>query len=122
MKRNTGYTLMELLVVIGIMMILMAMATVGYSEVQKKSLDARRKSDLEILRQALELCRNENVDGVYPDLLSSLSNCSGKNILNVIPKDPKTGDQYAYTPDFLRVTYTLTAVKSDGSPIVVLNP
>lgn len=109
---------MELLVVIGIMIILMAMATVGYTQVQRNSLDARRKADLEIIRQALELCKSES--GEYPNLISGLldaNTCGGIVPLKEIPVDPKSGENYVYSSE-TTVTYTIEATLSDGVTVV----
>ncbi len=60
-----GFTLIELLVVISIIAILSAVATVSYTNVQKKSRDGKRKSDLAAIQQALEVFYADN--GAYPD-------------------------------------------------------
>ena len=46
MKRDTGFTLIEVLVVVGIIGILAALAFSDFSELKGKGLDARAKSDL----------------------------------------------------------------------------
>ena len=72
MKKITGFTLLELLVVIGIIGIIMALATVAYSSTQKGGRDARRKQDLVAIQNALE--QYYAVNGyVYPDLDCSLA-------------------------------------------------
>jgi len=60
MKKNLGFTLVELLVVMAILAIL---ATVGfgqYTNSQIKARDAQRKSDLSNIARALEMYYNDN--------------------------------------------------------------
>lgn len=54
MKKNKGFTLLELLVVIGIIALLVSVATVSYSAAQLRTRDARRKADLNAMKDALE--------------------------------------------------------------------
>jgi prepilin-type N-terminal cleavage/methylation domain-containing protein len=49
-----GFTLLELLVVIGIIALLVGIATVSYGAAQKRTRDARRKADLNAMKDALE--------------------------------------------------------------------
>lgn len=55
-KRNTptGFTLIELLVVIAIIAILATIALVIYSGVQRNGRDAKRRSEIDAIAQALE--------------------------------------------------------------------
>lgn len=59
-----GFTLIELLVVISIIAILTAVATVSYTNVQQKSRDGKRKSDLAAIQQALAVYYQDT--GHYP--------------------------------------------------------
>lgn len=49
-----GYTLLELLVVIGLITILIAFSATSYSTAQKKARDSKRRTDLRTLQNALE--------------------------------------------------------------------
>lgn len=60
-----GFTLIELLVVISIIAILFGVATVSYTNVQKKSRDGKRKADLAAIQQALAVFYADN--SAYPD-------------------------------------------------------
>ena len=71
MKKLNGFTLIEILVVATIISLLAAAASVAYSQLSKQSRDARRKTDLEQVRAALEMYRSNNDD--YPVNLSSLT-------------------------------------------------
>ena len=66
-----GFTLIELLVVISIIAVLVGVASVSYTNAQKKARDNRRKSDLKSIQQALELYFQANkyyppLDSAYP--------------------------------------------------------
>ena len=60
-----GYSLIELLVVATIIIILMTIGMVSYRQSSRSGRNAKRKSDLEAVRQALVLYRNDNTG--YPD-------------------------------------------------------
>ncbi|NTU46942.1 type II secretion system protein [Candidatus Roizmanbacteria bacterium] len=53
-KRKNGFTLLEMLVVIGIIAVLIGMGAVAYSAAQKKARDAKRKGDLHAIQSAME--------------------------------------------------------------------
>ena len=57
MRIKKGFTLIELLVVISIIGILIAVSIFGLSGARESARDARRKSDLELIRSGLELYR-----------------------------------------------------------------
>lgn len=64
--KNKGFTLLELLVVIGIIGIIMALATVAYSTTQVSGRNARRKQDMVAIQNALEQYYSQNTFK-YPD-------------------------------------------------------
>ena len=55
LKVKRGFTLIELLVVIIIISILVAIATVSYTNAQRKGRDSKRKADLKAVQQSLEV-------------------------------------------------------------------
>jgi type II secretion system protein G len=103
-----GFTLLELLVVISIIMVLTVSGVAAYSSVSKNSRDARRKSDIEQLRQALEMFRSDQ--GYYPSVnTGALATANNLNTGNAttglypnyspsIPVDPRfsTSNPYLY--------------------------
>ena len=62
--KKTGFTLVELLVVISIIAVLVAATTSSFVNSQKKSRDASRKSELKSLSNALNMYYADN--GVFP--------------------------------------------------------
>lgn len=88
-----GFTLVELLVVATIIAILAGIGITSYSSLSKQSRDARRKSDLQTVRSALEFYRSDN--DYYPGALTTLV---PSKYLNSVPKDPKTNTEYVYCP------------------------
>ena len=64
-KLQVGFTLVELLVAITILVILTGIGFGTFSRSQKKARDGQRKSDLHQLQQALETYANDH-SGKYP--------------------------------------------------------
>jgi prepilin-type N-terminal cleavage/methylation domain-containing protein len=73
-KNSKGFSLIELMVVILIISLLVAAATVSWKNAQAKGRDSKRKSDLKAVQQALEYYLS--VNGKYPN--SSLSTPGSK--------------------------------------------
>ncbi len=133
-KAAFGFTLIELLVVIAIIGILAALATVSYTDSQKKSRDSRRKSDLVAIQKALELAKQDTA-GNYsyprcytaaavscvltePDLvvttdIRETSPVLSPTYIKAIPTDPKTSTGYTYQT-FTDNTYA-TGCSTSGS-------
>lgn len=61
--RNKGFTLVELLVVVAIIAILSVIGLTIFTSAQSNARDARRKSDIEAIANALEITRNS--ESVY---------------------------------------------------------
>ena len=62
--KNRGFTIVELLIVIAVIAILAAITSVTYVETQQEARDARRKSDLTIIENAMKAYKMENGDFV----------------------------------------------------------
>lgn len=117
--KDKAFTLLELLVVIGIIAIIVSLGFASYSTTQKKVRDAKRKSDLKEIQNALEqyyaVCGSE-----YPDEVSStycpdgaidtsiVCNSPSLIIMDNVPTDPKTGNSYCYDLGPNRDTYILS--------------
>lgn len=97
MHIKKGFTLIELLVVSSIIAILASVGIVSYQKATQISRDAKRKTDLEQIRQALETYRSEN--GTYPYSTVAGIEIDGNAIfagylapayMAAVPKDPKS--------------------------------
>lgn len=61
---KSGFTIVELLIVIVVIAILAAISIVAYTGIQQRGRDSQRKSDLASIGKAIELYHADN--GVYP--------------------------------------------------------
>ena len=106
MKQKKGYTLLELLVVIGIIIILIAIGASSYSTAQAKARDAKRKGDLKSISNALEQYYSV-CNYVYPATLGTSIVCPSPSraVMPVVPVDPEGG------------SYTMTQTASNDYKI-----
>ena len=113
-KKNHGFSLLELIVVIAIIGVLLAIGTVAFSTAQRKSRDARRRGDMKAWQDALEQSYAEN----NQSYLNASNQCNTENLNNVIPTDPKNVAPHVYTYSCTStpVGYCLCArLEEDGS-------
>ena len=108
---NSGFTLLELLVVISIIGILISLGAVSFTTAQKKSRDARRRTDMKQIQTALELYFNDA--GGYPGNINGAISYSGTPYMPVTPTNPAPADgdcpdDYAYNATAGSDTYVLT--------------
>lgn len=88
MKTNkNGFTLLELLVVIGIIAVLMALGAISYNLAQSKGRDSRRISDMKAIQNALEQYYANN-GFKYPTTCSDATSF----IKGSWPEDPYNGE------------------------------
>ena len=107
MNKNNGFTLIEILVVATIIVLLTATAAVTYSTLLKQSRDAKRKTDLEQVRAALEMYRSNS--GSYP--IGTWGNLSvltaPVTYIQSLPTDPKNPTYIYYYNSATGSDYTL---------------
>lgn len=105
MKRQNGFTLLEVLVSATIIAVLTTIGLVSFSSVNKRSRDVKRKSDMEQIRSALEMYRSDNstFPGEYPHVgTASFTTTSGLEatlvttggFMPAIPADPDSDNSY----------------------------
>jgi prepilin-type N-terminal cleavage/methylation domain-containing protein len=99
-KNSPAFSLLELLVVVGIISVLLAIIASSYSTAQKKTRDAKRASDLKTIQQAAE--QYYSVCGYqYPNFSAEVPTIGCTNPAMVIlptdklPHDPR-GTPYSY--------------------------
>ncbi|MBP7740744.1 type II secretion system protein [Candidatus Woesebacteria bacterium] len=128
-SKNKGFTLIELLVVATIITILSAVGLTSFINSGKSARDAKRKSDLETVRQALVLYRSDN--GTYPagaggaagytTAITALS--AGDYISSPTPADPKNNATYYYRYTSNSTTFSLAAtLEKDSTTYTLTNP
>jgi len=86
-----SFTLLEMLVVVGIIAVLVGIGAVSYSTAQRKSRDAKRKADLGAIQNAME--QYYSVCGYqYPGSITSGIICTSPSIavMPTVPPDPQT--------------------------------
>jgi len=106
MKNKKGFTLIELLVVISIIGVLVAVSIFGLSGARESARNAKRKSDLELVRSGLELykadCSSYPLSLTFGSSLvgnDSSSTCLSSNTyISEIPEDPISSNRsYRYS-------------------------
>ena len=98
-NKNSGLTLIELLIVIAILAILLLIGLMSWRSQFNKAKDANRKDDLQRLSIAFEDYFTDN--DCYPSA-DILDNCGGDELapyLDSIPCDSLTNTKYCYIPD-----------------------
>lgn len=106
-----GFTLIELLVVISIIAILSVVGITVFTSTQKNSRDARRKSDIDSVSNALEANYTSGSATPYPVLAGTMF--AG----GVVPADPQNSGSYVYSglPSAAAATYTVCSKMENGS-------
>jgi len=117
--------MVEILVVVTIISMLASIAAVSYSQFIKQSRDARRKTDVEQIRAAIELYRNFN--SIYP-ATAAVTFGSGaiadgtSTYMRKVPTDPLVNYTYNYNSVSPFLDYQLCAYLEGGSTISISPP
>lgn len=133
MRRERGFTLIELMVVIVIIAILAAVALPNFMGATERARESAVRSAVKTLQTALEMYATDN-QGYYPDFIYTLKNGNylpgGK-----FPNNPATNKEYAfkddsndsnepaykivYTVSTDRAAYTITGYGKDNTKVVI---
>lgn len=123
MNNKKGFTLLEILIVLGIIGLLLAMTAAAFLSARSTARDAKRKADLEQIRGALETYKADN--GSYPTtsgaastVLSALT--APTQYISVLPAD-STPRQYYYVSISSGAGYALCASLENSSSGVPAN-
>lgn len=113
-----GFTLIELMVVITIILILATIAAGQYQKTVLKAKETKLRSELQVMRKAIQDYTMDKECGP-----SSLQDLVSNNYLSRIPDDPMTGtsdwvtasDDVGYSPE--QSCYGITDVKSASDKV-----
>lgn len=120
LNKQEGFTLIELIVVIGLAAMLLIVALSGFNSSKQRARDDIRISDIQKIRIALEQYRSSC--GVYPNQLSAEANnarvgtCDKKlkDFLGVIPTPPGTSSSGSDDNEGPRYLYSALSTSLGG--------
>jgi len=120
-----AFTLLEMLVVIGIVAILVSLGFASYSTVQKKARDAKRKGDLSAMQKVLEQCYSLN-SYAYPAITgngttSASTNCTALGGPSITFTDPTTKTYTVVGGGDSATTYDVSVVLEDTTTYRIQN-
>lgn len=108
-KLKKAFTLVELMVVITVIAILMTIAIVSFTRIQKQARDTKRKADIRTLQTALQAYYTENqtypISTTEASAFDALTSSLTPNYISNIPRGPGGTANLAY-PDYTYVSST----------------
>lgn len=97
---STGFTYIELMVVIGIILLISSVVLINVNTTRSKLRDTQRLNDMSQLQTALEAYRRD--EGTYPAVITPGQALIGPThrvtYLTKVPDDPNSAQNYTYTP------------------------
>lgn len=101
-NRSSGFTIIELLIVIVVIAILAGLVLNAFGNIQARARDTERRNDINAIHTQLELYYTDNDE--YPATLAEVDNLNAEAL--VAPGDD---EEYTYTPAEDGTSYTLSA-------------
>jgi prepilin-type N-terminal cleavage/methylation domain-containing protein len=95
MKSKKGFTLIEVMVVIGIIAVLTVISFPAINNIRAKNRDAEKVSDIAAIQLGLSLYRNSSPTNSYPNTLEDLL---PKNYVTADSLSSPNSDLYIYVP------------------------
>jgi len=120
MRKEKGFSFIELIVVVTIILVVTVAGTVSYQAASRKSRDSRRMSDLQKMAIALEVYKQ--AVGTYPPDVAGLPSGLAPTYIQVLPTDPKSTFRYYYTTGAGYYSYSLFAQVEDTSSVNYSTP
>lgn len=128
MRKNLAFSLIEIITVIAIIGVLSTLASVSLKSAALKARDARRVTDINAMRKALEIYKNNN--DIYPAeasfILGAPLKVGNDTLIQKLPFNPKSVDgpcainEYLYRQDnggsSYHIFYCLGQKVSDAGP------
>ena len=108
-RKSSGFTIVELLVVIVVIGILAAITIVSYTGISKKAVASSLQSDLANASQQLKLYQVDN------DAFPTALDCSATPAINTICLKSSSGNSYTYFPVNNTNPQTFSLTASSGS-------
>ncbi len=94
---NKAFTIMELLIVLGVLSLMAGFVLVTFPAGGRKARDTQRRSDLKQYQTALEVYADKH-SGLYPGSVpsSNLVDVCSSLTISACPDDPVAGSNYKY--------------------------
>lgn len=114
LTKPAGFSMVELLVVMAIAAVIIGLSLVSVGGARRAARDGKRKTDLEQIRSALEMCRADS--GSYPagTLVSGGAITCGSTTYMTIPADPIPDSYRYYYAQITGSSYRLCALLEAG--------
>lgn len=98
-KKQSGLSMIEILIVTAILGLLVILAITMLPQQISKGRDGRRKSDLQKIKIAFEDYYNDNDCYPPPEILDNCGSADLSPYMASIPCDPQTKTKYLYAPE-----------------------